>query len=113
MTCLHMGATPSLLSASVPAHASCHSHYRGRAGCRGAPSSRRGLYRVHVVLLRQREDVLQRARHHDGLVRNGVEREADEGAAGLHAERAGVRVYFASDFDESVYAFVSKIRIQN
>jgi hypothetical protein len=68
---------------------------------------------VHVVLLRQREDVLQRPRHHDGLVRIGVEREAGEGAAGLHAERAGVRVYFASDLDESVYAFVSETRIQN
>ena len=68
---------------------------------------------VHVVLLRQREDVLQGTRHHDGLVRIGVEREAGEGAAGLHAERAGVRVYFAGDFDESVYAFVSETRIEN
>jgi hypothetical protein len=66
-----------------------------------------------VVLLRQRQDVLQRARHHNGLVRIGVEREAGEGAAGLHAERAGVRVYFASDLDESVYAFVTETRIQN
>lgn len=113
MTCLHMGATPSLLSASVPAHASCRSHYRGRAGCSAGAGRTVEPQGVHVVLLRQRQDVLQRARHHDGLVRIGVEREAGEGAAGLHAERAGVRVYFASDFDESVYAFVSETRIQN
>ncbi len=82
----------------------------GQSGVQGCTVEPQG---VHVVLPRQREDVLQSARHHDGLVRIGVEREAGEGTAGLHAERAGVRVYFASDFDESVDAFVSETRIQN
>ena len=66
-----------------------------------------------MVLLRQREDVLQGTRHHDGLVRIGVEGEAGEGAAGLHAKCAGVGVYFACDFDETVYAFVSEKNNEN
>jgi hypothetical protein len=38
-----------------------------------------------VVLLGKREDVLQRARHHNGLMRVDIKGEAGEGAAGLHA----------------------------
>ena len=38
-----------------------------------------------MVLLGKREDVLQRAGHHNGLMRIDVKGEASEGAAGLHA----------------------------
>ena len=62
---------------------------------------------VHVVLLRQREDVLQGTRHHDGLVRVGVERQTGQRAAGLHPQGALVGADFACNFDEDMYALVA------
>ena len=65
---------------------------------------------IQVVLLGQREDVLQRTGHHNRLMRVAVEGEAREGAAGLHAQGALVGAGFTRDFDEYMDASISEER---
>jgi hypothetical protein len=100
-----MGATPSLLRARVPASISLKGQKKVEwREMRAHTVESQG---VHVVLLRQREDVLQGARHHDGLVRVGVECKTCERTAGLHSQGALVCADFACNFDENMNALVA------
>lgn len=62
---------------------------------------------VHVVLLCQCQYVLQGTRHHDGLVRVGVEGKPCECTAGLHSQGALVGADFACNFDKNMNALVA------
>jgi hypothetical protein len=61
-----------------------------------------------VVLLGEREDVLQRTGHHNWLMRVDIQGEAGEGTAGLHAQGALVGAGFPRDFDEHMDASISE-----
>jgi hypothetical protein len=60
-----------------------------------------------MVLLCQCKNVLQGARHHDGLMRVGVERKPCKGTAGLHSQSTLVGANFTCNFDEYMNALVA------